>query len=94
MSYNDALRTALANYLNRHYIVGQQYPVHPDDIDKVDVRWDSGDRNDPTYPSDNVAPTFEVRVHLKPHQDRQLTADIDVEFVFSALLNMVLETNL
>lgn len=81
MSYSDALRAMVAAELD----------VAPDDIHDVDVRWDSGERYDPTYGAENVAPTFDIWV--KVYVDGALTQrHLDTEFTLTALLRALLGT--
>lgn len=96
MSYQDALRVAIANELCNRQSYGE-VAVHPDDIIDIKVRWDDGDRYDPTYgDSPNAAPTFEVGVTLKacPGRPTREWRTVSVETVFSTLLRAVLETGL
>lgn len=95
MSYKEALRVAITNELCSRQLYGEA-AIHPNDIEDVKVRWDSGDRCDPTYgDSPNAAPTFEIEVTLKPDPSRSLRHHtVDVEVVFGALLKAVLETGL
>jgi hypothetical protein len=102
MSYNDALRTAIANELCRRQTRDARGhmppPVHPNDIMDIELHWDNGDRPDPTYGGTTVEPTLEVRVTYNCQvfhgkwQPRYET--VSVELVFTALLRAVLETGL
>lgn len=79
MSFQTSLKLAVALKLG----------VTVNDILDVDVRWDDGDRYDPTYPSDNVAPTFEVRVKVLDY-GKEVWKSLEPEFTFTALLRAVL----
>lgn len=94
MSYQDALRVAVANHLNKYPI--DDIVVHPNDIADLEVHWDDGDRYDPTYGGENCEPTLEVKVTLHPSSWRPhgATRTIDFSVVFTALLRAVLETGL
>lgn len=104
MSYNDAVRVAIANHLNRHYTKGAQLPVHPNDITDIQLYWDNGDRPDPTYGGSIVEPMLEVRVTVtrptyRPGNPGKTVigteqVDVSVELVFTALLRAILETGL
>ena len=76
MSFGESLKAAMARHLE----------VSPGDIVDVGVRWDSGDRYDPTYPSENEAPIFEVTVSLRNGDTR----NVSTEWMFTELLRAVL----
>jgi hypothetical protein len=96
MSYNDALRQVLAEHLtDRAAIYGQTTVIKPHDIVGIDCNWDNGGNYDPTYPSELTAPTFEFHVRLRagvsvPYQ----VNTVGVSFMFGALLNLLLGTEL
>lgn len=104
MSYADAMKTAIANHLNKHYVGYQELPVHPNDVVDLELHWDNGDRPDPTYGGTTVEPTLEVRVKISRPRYRPGNpgktvigteyVDISVELVFTALLRAILETGL
>lgn len=105
MSYNDAVRVAIANHLNRT-VYGRDSnrgAIHPNDIIDIQLHWDNGDRPDPTYGGSTTEPTLEVRVTLQrplfTSMGGQLRTgtelvDVSVELVFTALLRSILETGL
>lgn len=104
MSYNDAVRVAIANHLCHHYIGRDELPVHPNDITDIELHWDNGDRPDPTYGGSTVEPTLEVRITVqramyKPGNPGKTIlgteyVNVSVELVFTALLRAILETGL
>lgn len=104
MSYADAMKTAIANHLNRHYTAeAAQLPVHPNDITDIALHWDDGDRPDSTYGGSTVEPTLEVRVTVSRPvftsagghtRVRTEQVGVSVELVFNALLHAILETGL
>lgn len=104
MSYADAMKTAITNHLNQHYVRAGELPVRPNDVIDLELHWDSGDRPDPTYGGSTTEPTLEVRVKVERpiyvvgnpgragSQFNQV--DVSVELVFTALLRAILETGL
>lgn len=79
MSFQTSLKLAVALKLG----------VTVDDILDVDVRWDDGDRYAPTYPSDNVAPTFDVLVKVL-ECGKEVWKSLGPEFTFTTLLRAAL----
>lgn len=80
MSFQDDLKLAMALELG----------VAVDDITGVAVRWDNGDRYDPTYPGENAAPTFEVDVTVRSVHGKYDRRTLSAEFTLTALLRAVL----
>jgi hypothetical protein len=89
--FRKDLKAALVEHLNRDWDGGAYGSITAGDIVDISVRWDDGDRYDPTYgDSPNAAPTFEVQVILSEARggDRVI---VDTAWTFTALLRAVLE---
>lgn len=84
MSYNEALRVAIANELCRQQPRGET-AVHPNDIEDIRVCWDDGDhtRDD----GERHSPRFQVEVSLSGSRyPRQISS----ERMLTAMLRAVL----
>ena len=102
MSYEQALRTAIANELCHRQkpdtVTGDMpMPIHPNDIADIKVHWDNGDRWDPTDGGGMTTPTLEIEVTTMQPRPLGVSTEyhtMTFEMVFTALLRAVLGTEL
>lgn|SRR5512139_239900 len=91
MSFQDDLKSALVDHLNRSHDSGAYGSICTEDIIDVRVTWDDGDRWDPTYgDSGSAAPTFSVEVLLSDDHHPGGWVSVGPEWTFTALLRAVL----
>lgn len=91
MNYRADLREAIARELSRGSGDFGGELIEAKDLRDVQVRWDDGDRYDPTYgDSPNSPPTFEVEITYANAVGDIRTKILDTAFTFTALLRMVL----
>ena len=89
MSFQDDFKAALAAELNSEWDGGAYGSIYPENIVDIRVNWDSGDRDDPTYPSDAIVPGFEVEVVFTCGEN-EFCRRVSTAWTFTALLRAVL----
>lgn len=70
--HRDDFARALCDHLaerDRYRLGFLRTDLLPGDIIDIDVRWDTGERYDPTFPRDNEPPVFEMSVTFRPRTD-------------------------